>query len=340
MTFHPINFLSLFSKTTGRKLYLGFLITTAFLISLGSSVFSADELEPELTPPPGKLNYLSDERIIKFPFDIYKGDIRFDCKINGHDVKYLLDDGFHWDQLLFWGSPDVDSLGLKIDEEFGEDELYSKTASGITVGFPGVDIVDQEAFITSYSSNTANMWEGSVGQISMGLLKHFIVDINFDEMMITLYPRDKFEYSGSGQAVPWEPLGFGPWSIPLKLKLSDGRDISVKVLMDLGYNSQLEIAAGKENNIKLPENSTKQYLGRNIEGTETIGYIGRLPKVEIGGYKLSDVLVSYISEEQSNRAFSEVMIGLGLLSRFNLVFDYYNKRILMEPNKSFSEPFE
>ena len=34
------------------------------------------------------------------------------------------------------------------------------------------------------------------------------------------------------------------------------------------------------------------------------------------------------------------MIGLGLLSRFNIIYDFYGKRLIIEPNKSFAQLFE
>ena len=34
------------------------------------------------------------------------------------------------------------------------------------------------------------------------------------------------------------------------------------------------------------------------------------------------------------------MIGLGLLSRFNLVFDFHRQRLYIEPNNSFALPFD
>ncbi len=34
------------------------------------------------------------------------------------------------------------------------------------------------------------------------------------------------------------------------------------------------------------------------------------------------------------------MIGLGLLSRFNLVFDLQRQRLLVQPNRGFARPFE
>lgn len=336
----PPTCLSDFVKTAGKVLFSGAL-SLLFLVCIDSTgAICEDKLPPGLTQPPGHLKYAGNEGIIEFPFDVYRGDIHFPCKINGHDVHMLLDDGFHWDQLLFWGGPEVDSLGLNYEGEIDVGRIPSRTASGVTVGFPGVELTDQEAIITPYASGTSDMWEGSVGQISTGLLKHFIVDINFDKMMITLHPRDNFEYRGNGVSVSWEPMGFGPWAIPAKLKLSDGREISLKLMMDLGYNDQLQLAAGKENNIIAPKNASPASLGFNIEGIERRGYEGVLPWIEIGGYKLNDVPVSFVSEEHSKDTFSEAMIGLGLLSRFNLVFDYYNQQIFVEPNGKFAEKLE
>ena len=35
-----------------------------------------------------------------------------------------------------------------------------------------------------------------------------------------------------------------------------------------------------------------------------------------------------------------VNLGSGILKRFNVTFDYTNKRMLLEPNKAFEKPFE
>jgi hypothetical protein len=313
-------------------------------VALASGVAGVDD-SAETSPQPGTYKILASDGKIEFPFEIYRGDIRFLCEVNGHQVHMLLDDGFMWDQLLFWGSPDVDSLGLAYDGEIevgndNSEKLASKTASGITVVFPGVEFTEQTAVITPLSSGNSSMWMGSVGQISATLFKSFVVDINFDKMIITLIEPEDFKYGGKGVEIPWQPLGFGPWSIPAILQMKDGRKISMKLLMDLGYNDQLQLAVGGEHNITLPEKKLPASLGVNIQGVETRGFIGRLPQIDIGGYKIKDLIVSYVSEEHSNQAVYEAMIGLDLLSRFNLVFDYHRQRLFVEPNKSFKKPFE
>ncbi|MCP4566894.1 MAG: PDZ domain-containing protein [FCB group bacterium] len=321
-------------------------LTLLAAVLIFASGGKADDSLSAITPAPGNYKITAADGVVRFPFDIFRGDIRFRAEINGHEVYLLLDDGFMWDQLLFWGSPRVDSLGLEYDgeitigDEGDENAISSRTASGIKIVFPGVEFTDQTAVITPYSSGTSNMWWGSVGQVSATFLKHFVVDINFDDMMITLIEPGKFVYTGKGVAVPWTPMGIGTWQIPGKIGLSGGREISMNFLMDLGYNDQLQIAIGGEHKITVPESSLPTSLGFNIKREETKGFIGRLRHITIGGYEVADVIVGFVAEEYADINFSEAMVGLGLLSRFNLAFDFTRQRLFIEPNQSFDYPYE
>jgi len=315
-------------------------------IMLISPVLS-ESSEPKLGPPPGNYRMLSDNGKAEIPFDIFRGDIHFRAEINGHEVYMLLDDGYMWDQLLFWGSPEVDSLEFEYDGEIGvgggsenEKSLMSKTASGITVTLPGVEFSDQTAVITPYSSGNSSMWSGSVGQFSASFFKHFIVDINFDKKIITLIEPGRFEYSGQGAEISWKPSEFGTWSIPAMMNLSDGRKINIDLAMDLGYNDQMEVKTFGENKIQPPQQALPEVIGMNILGIATTGFVARMPQIEIGRYKIDEAIVDYISGEAGERKTYECMIGLGLLSRFNLIFDFYSQRMFIEPNDSFADSFE
>ena len=305
-----------------------------------------EDADTLISAAPGGYRVLAPDSMISFPFELFQGDICFRGKINNRDVRLLLDDGFMWDPLLLWGSPRVDSLDLTYDGEVdigGSDDVHaiaSRTASRITLSFPGVEFHDQTAVVTPYSSGVSNMWSGSEGQVSCTFFKHFVVDINFDKMRITLIEPKKFIYRGHGAEIPWKPLGFGPWSIPATLDLADGRQVTLELMMDLGYNDQLQIAGNGEHRIPTPSRRIPESLGFNIQGRETRGFAGRIEQVTIGGYEIKDVLAGFIIPEHSDHAFHEVMIGLGLLSRFNLVFDYSRQRLFVEPNHTFAEPFE
>ncbi len=323
---------------------LGIMIMT---ISFPAPCGAAEEAVPAADLPPGQCRVISADSAIRFPFDIYRGDIRFQCEINGHPVHMLLDDGYMWDELLFWGNPRVDSLGFECDGTVGvggaspdAEKFESRTASGITVRFPNVEFTGQKAVITPSSSGTGSMWAGSEGQISAMFFKHFVVDINFDDMVITLIKPEAFTYDGRGTAVPWVPMGFGPWSIPATLTLADGRDISLKMLMDLGYNDQLELWTGKGNKIPMPDKGLPANLGMNIQGIPTIGNVGRIPRIKIGAYEIDNMLAAFVPEKDGSQSQCEAMVGLGLLSRFNLTFDYSRQRLIIMPNRKFNDAFE
>lgn len=336
------------NKSVVRR-HILFLPLAASVIITQSLIATADTTQstPSQSQAPGQHRVLREGGDMSFPFDIYRGDIRFQCEVNGHKVHMLLDDGYMWDQLLFWGGPQADSLGFKHEGsvEIGDNSdtvanLTSATASGITVRFPNVEFTDQSAVITPSSSGTATMWSGSVGQISAMLFKHFVVSVNFDSMRITLIEPEGFEYQGDGVEVAWKPLGFGPWGIPATLGLADGREISLKLLMDLGYNGVLQISPNRENDISAPDKALPVSLGMNIQGVRIQGSISRLPRIAIGGYEIRNMLVTHVSTESSKETPAEAMIGLELLSRFNLIFDYTRQRLFVKPNSRFALGFE
>ncbi|MCP4899005.1 MAG: PDZ domain-containing protein [bacterium] len=323
---------------------LHFAATLTLIVVISPFTSASQDADPVTTP--GSYRFLGDAGVTSFPFDIYRGDIRFDAEISGHQVKLLLDDGFMWDPVLFWGGPEVDELGLVTDGELSigaddnENRIPATTASGITIRLPGIEFTDQTAVITPATSGTASMWAGSIGQVSGTFLKNLVVEINFDTMKITLIEPKEFEYRGQGKAVPWTPLGFGAWSIPGKLVLSDGRTVDLDLMMDLGYNDQAQIGTNREHLIKLPKKALPGSLGFNILQEEMLGHYARIPMIEIGGFTVKYILASFVSEEQSDELHHEVMIGLGLLSRFNLTFEFARKRLYVEPNGSFNDSFE
>ncbi|UCD64974.1 MAG: hypothetical protein JSW34_05965, partial [Candidatus Zixiibacteriota bacterium] len=75
----------------------------AILITLLTVDTAYEEETNEPVRGPGQYRILSEHRAIRFPFELFRGDIRFLGEINGRPVRLLLDDGFMWDQLLFWG---------------------------------------------------------------------------------------------------------------------------------------------------------------------------------------------------------------------------------------------
>lgn len=93
-----------FMLITLIRLYCMIILMVLTGVSLASGNAEADEIV-ETSPPPGAYKILASDGKIEFSFEIYRGDIRFLCKVNDRQVHMLLDDGFMWDQLVFWAAP-------------------------------------------------------------------------------------------------------------------------------------------------------------------------------------------------------------------------------------------
>lgn len=276
---------------------------------------------------------------------MWRGDIRFTGTVNGREVRLLLDNGFIWDELLFFGGPRVEALGLKADGEIevgggGDgDPVPSKTASGITLGFPGVVFHDQSAVLTPTESGVWRMWWGSEGQVCGTFFKHFVVGIDFDRDVITLTRPEDFSPAGKGDPVELEPFGDGAWGIPARMKLQGGRTLHLVLAMDLGDGKALELDQRGPHKLTAPKRSVEGSLGFGIQGDVT-GCHGRVESVTIGRHRVGGVVAGFVSPDHQGPVFHEAVAGMELLSRFNLVFDYPGRRLFITPNRSFAKPFE
>lgn len=278
---------------------------------------------------------------VRIPFDVHRGDLRIQGEVGGRPVRMLVDNGTLWDDLLFFGSPLVDSLGFAFEGEAevgGSGQgpaLVSKTASGVTLRLPGVEFLDQKAVVTPYTPGAVNMWEGSEGQISGALFENFVVAIDFDEMVITLTEPQRFRYDGPGTTLPMTELPSKMWAIPATLGLSDGKPVSTDLALDLGNSNPLQISTGRAHGFTVPRASIAASLGFGMQG-EVLGRFAPVEKLTLGGIRVENVLAAF---DEGNQ-FEEAMVGFELLSRFNLIFDYPHRQLILEPNSHFADPFQ
>ena len=108
-----------------------YIVVISFAVLSTPALGSDDSME--VTPPPGSYRLLTGDGKVKIPFEVSRGDIRFHCDVNGHPTHMLLDDVFMWDELLFWGHPEVDSIGLVYDGDvsIGNDDRHARVEDGI-----------------------------------------------------------------------------------------------------------------------------------------------------------------------------------------------------------------
>jgi hypothetical protein len=274
---------------------------------------------------------------------MFRSDIRMRAEINGRDCHFLVDNGNLWDELLFFGSPKIDSLDLNITgttilgDTTADNPILADVAEEITIAFGDLEFSGQTGIITRYISGLPNPWEGADGQISAAFFKNFVVAVNFDESRLTLTKPDRFQYTGKGQAVPMHTGPFDSRTITAQVAVADDSPLDLELLVDLGGIYPLYLLVGSDGRISLPADAEEAVLGVGFGADR--GYLGHVSRLAIGGYAVENVLTAFKLAGEGASVFGDTMIGMPLLQRFNLVFDYFHGRLFLEPNRAFGNPF-
>jgi hypothetical protein len=262
--------------------------------------------------------------------------------VNSKECYVLLDNGSLWDELLFFGSPKVDSLGLNVTGEtyIGdstiENPIIADIDTGVNIAFQNIVFKKQKAIITRYISGLPNLWEGADVQISAAFFKNFVVEINFDKHYIKLIHPGKFKYTGNGQELKMKEGPSDSRLVTAEITQLNGKVILIDLLVDLGGIHPLYLPIGKRDDITLPDNSIESTLGSGLQGPVN-GYVGRVKELKLGKYKIDNVLTAFTRVDKSADEYGNTMLGIKLLQQFNITFDYFNERMFLEPSNDFNK---
>ena len=107
---------------------------------------------------------------------------------------------------------------------------------------------------------------------------------------------------------------------------------------------QISHRGGEENEeIYIPSKSLHADLGRGLGGKIT-GEIARIDQLEIGEFIFKDLIASFPDPESypDTIAFTNRNGTLGgeILTRFDVVFDYYHSAIYLKKTNGYKRPFE
>ncbi len=307
------------------------------LFAAGTSA-GRDRAAAPFATVPGTYEVLSKDGRIRIPFETHRGKIRFQAEVNGKTCYLTFDNGSLWDELLFFGSPRVDSLALpRTGRTTIGGDMPADRSDGLTVGFRDVVFRGQAAVVTPYDSTRPQLWTGMDGQVSATFLKHFVVRFDFDSSMIELIPPDRFDHHGPGQVLPMKHGPHDSRTVPARVRLQDGATVGLDLLVDFGGIHPVYLPLGRRPDIRLPAGAVESSLGAGLQRQD--GHLGRLRSVRLGSYRLRDVTAAFVPAADAPDIYGNTMLGLPLLQRFNFAFDYFRDRLILEPSRTFADPF-
>lgn len=288
--------------------------------------------------PPGICNINKKSRSkLTIPFDMYGMNVMINGKLNGKNVKLLIDNGVMWNDLWFYNSKLFEKIKIPLSGDVdidgaGEgDGIQSYYATNLSLKIGNIQFLNQNAIVTPESQGIAKMFKGVDGQICGTLFNHFTVQFNFQRKIITLIKPESFKYSGNGIKIKMTDNGIGSFSIPVKLVFSNGKTVKENLFIDLGGIYPVSLAINKLKGIEKPQ-TKKVYLAHGASGP-IYGYKSKLKAIHLGNCCLKSVETTFI-ESKNGGDHTNMTIGLPLLMNFKVTFDYFNRIIYLEPYKN------
>ncbi len=231
-------------------------------------------------------------------------------------------------------------LGLKTLGKFegrgvGEatQEVNLVTLSSIRFG----DLIIDSVSAATIGLKPLSKYEGMPveGILGYDIFSRFVVKVDYENQKLTLYEPSSFEYEGKGEIFP----------VTLENNLP-----RIKAKIDGQYQGNFLIDTGARSSLSLHTPFVQKHdlltkTGKKIDvfsgigiGGKAMGKVTRVKSIQIGSFKIPAPVTSLSASEKGALASERTdgLIGGGILKRFTVIFDYPNKRMILEPNRDFA----
>ncbi|NEU09060.1 peptide-binding protein [Flavihumibacter sp. R14] len=228
---------------------------------------------------------------------------------------------------------------------FGEGEELSafvapsikvRVGSAVAQSIPAAILKNDVFELSSYAGLPIH------GIIGYEFFSSFIVKISYSVSVITIYRTDKPYVLRKGTMIPITIEEKKPYMVT-EIMLSNGEKINAKLIIDTGAGHPISLETYKGKPFEIPEVNIAANLGVGLTGAIT-GYVGRVPSITLGKYKLENVIASFPSHSSVGSRLVTVdrngNMGNNILKRFDVVFDYSRLAIYLRPSTFLKEPFE
>lgn len=181
------------------------------------------------------------------------------------------------------------------------------------------------------------------GILSANAFSKFVMKINYQRQILTLYDRESFRLRDEGyMEMPLEMFRNKPY-LNTTLQLTPDSAANVKLLLDTGAGLNLMLFTDTHPLLHAPANALPSNIGMGLGGFLE-GFAGRIYRLDLGAFSQQNVVTYFqtldtvITAESLNRRNG--LLGNGVLSRFNVILDYQKQKAWLKPTRDYTEDFE
>lgn len=298
--------------------------------------------------------YLAGNRTFtRIPFQLHSNLIIVPVQINGSDtLHFILDTGVS--SIIVTDPKAIKRQSLKLTRRVkltgaGEGEQLTATvAIGNTLRMAGMRANHQNIVVLDEDILKLSEYVGVPvhGIFGYELFNNFVVSIDFQAREIILMTPKSYRYRKSkGDRYPITIQDTKPY-INVTAVTEGQKTLPLRVLLDTGAGHALLLDRTRNpESLPLPAKVIRAQLGRGLNGVIN-GNLGRIQKVQLGRYELTDILASFpdslsFGMKLVNAPERQGNVGCELLRRFRVTFNYAEQYIVLKPvRRLMREAFE
>ena len=280
---------------------------------------------------------------VHIPFEIYNNLVVIPVKLNGVvPLSFVVDTGVR---------------STIITEKLITDILRLPYSRKITVNGPGdyiileayvinsVDIVldgaigsDQSILVLEedYLNLRNHLGTEVHGMLGYDIFNRFIVGFDYNRKLMTLHEPQYFKPPRNYAEIPLSIEDTKPY-IFAKVQITDTTMVYAKLMVDSGASHAIMLNKDSHENITIPDPNFEARIGVGLGGPIS-GNISMIEGLEINKFEFEDIITSFPNPESYPDTIGLVYrngtIGGELLSRFKVIFDYFNKKIYLKKDPS------
>jgi len=291
------------------------------------------------------------KKSVTLNFELINNLIVIPVIVNDSDtLHFILDSGFNSIMISDMGynmsislqqTRRVQLIGL------GEGEpVQALRSRGNDLFISGIVGTNQEVFVLvedifHLSSKMGMIINGILGH---GFFRDFIVEINYDRKTLTFHDPERYRYRRPRRNTQELPIIVqqNKSFLQSSIQLDDTLTIPALLVIDTGGSHSLWLDGHTNQHITIPEKNISTLLGTGLNGP-IYGKVARINELKIGSVHLEEIIASFPDSLSISNALGldnrQGSIGAEILKRFNIIFDYPNRKITLRPNRLFKLGF-
>jgi len=268
--------------------------------------------------------------LAEVPLKNRNGDLLVETRINGSEpLLFKLDTGFG---ITTIHPGRVESLNLErvghmtIIGIAGEEQ--ADTYAKAVFDFGGVTYTPRR--IASLPSDARRRWRKRDGILGEGFFRRFVVEINVAKQRLRLFEPKTFDYRGAGEILPITFKRDTP-IIDATITPQGRAAITARFEVDTGCDG--DVCIGHEfvaaNHLLDDGNAGQSDTRRGVGGGAEIR-TGTLAELRMGKLVVKEPSANFFLEGSPAGDGQAGHIGLGVLERYKIIFDYSRRQLILE----------